>query len=222
MKKTWILAGLAIVLFFLSACGSGAEVAVEAEKWTVLPKERIKLVADLRNEYKGTYADRYFWTIRNPVPDCGDLSCPTCSSTYWTAPEDVSAPRLCEISAEVILRDRAAPSYEESVTTIFEIKVIPFPVANKPPVITKFVVPVQTVATNETISLYVEASDPEGGPIKDYIWSATCGRIVGDGTGISWTAPSIVPLGGTCTVRVSAVDQENSATGISAEFIIVN
>ena len=220
MKRIAIFLGLATVLF-LSACGQGAEVAVEAEKWTVLPKERIKLVADLRNEYKGTYVDRYFWTIRNPVPDCGDLSCPTCSSTYWTAPEDVSAPRLCEISAEVILRDRAAPSYEESVTTIFEIKVIPFPVANKPPVITQFVVPVQTVVTNETVSLYVEASDPEGGPIKDYIWSATCGRIAGDGTGISWSAPSIVPLGGTCTVRVSVVDQENSATGVSAEFIIV-
>src|SRR3989344_5287990 len=219
MKKVMILMMLAVI--FLNACGSGAEVAVEAEKWTVLPKERIKLVADLRNEYKGTYVDRYFWTIRNPVPDCGDLSCPTCSSTYWTAPEDVSAPRLCEISAEVILRDRAAPSYEESVTTIFEIKVIPFPVANKPPVITQFVVPVQTVATNETVSLYVEASDPEGGPIKDYIWSATCGRITGDGTGISWSAPSIVPLGGTCTVRVSVGDQENSATGVSAEFIIV-
>ena len=219
MKRMTILAVLVVI--FLSACGQGAEVAVEAEKWTVLPKERIKLVADLRNEYKGTYVDRYFWTIRNPVPDCGDLSCPTCSSTYWTAPEDVSAPRLCEISAEVILRDRAAPSYEESVTTIFEIKVIPFPVTNKPPVITQFVVPVQTVATNETVSLYVEASDPEGGPL-DYRWSATCGKIVGGGTGISWSAPSFVPLSGTCTVRVSVVDQENSATGISAEFIIVN
>ena len=219
MKKKAILAVLAVV--FLSACGSGAEVAVEAEKWTVLPKERIKLVADLRNEYQGTYASKYFWTIRNPVPDCGDLSCPTCSSTYWTAPEDVAQPRLCEVSVVVLLKDRAHPNYEESVTTIFEIKVIPFPVANKPPVIMQFVVPIQTVATNETISLYVEAHDPEGGPLA-YRWSATCGKIVGGGTGISWSAPSFVPLSGTCTVRVSAVDQENSATGISAEFIIVN
>jgi len=220
MKRIAIFSGLIVVLF-LSACGQGAEVAVEAEKWTVLPKEKIKLVADLRNEYNGTYASKYFWTIRNPVPDCGDLSCPTCSSTYWTAPEDVSQPRLCEISVAVLLKDRAHPSYEESVTTIFEIKVIPFPVTNKPPVITQFVVPVQTVATNETVSLYVEASDPEGRPIKDYIWSATCGKIIGDGTGISWSAPSFVPLSGTCTVRVSVVDQENSATGVSAEFIIV-
>ena len=219
MKRIAILAVLAVV--FLSACGPGAEVAVEAEKWAALPKERIKLVADLRNEYQGTYASKYFWTIRNPVPDCGDLSCPTCSSTYWTAPEDVAQPRLCEISAEVVLRDRAHPNYEESVTTIFEIKVIPFPVMNKPPVITRFIVPVQTVATNEAVSLYVEASDPEGGPL-DYRWSATCGKIVGGGTGISWSAPSFVPLSGTCTVRVSVVDQENSATGISAEFIIVN
>jgi len=219
MKRIAIFAVLSAV--FLSACGPGAEVAVEAEKWTALPKERIKLVADLRNEYQGTYASKYFWTIRNPVPDCGDLSCPTCSSTYWTAPADVSGERLCVVSAEVVLRDRAHPSYEESVTTIFEIKVIPLPVVNKAPVITQFVVPVQTVATNETISLYVEASDPEGGPIKDYVWSATCGKIVGDGTGVSWTAPSIVPFGGTCTVRVSVVDQENSATGVSAEFIIV-
>ena len=219
MKRKAIFAVLAVV--FLSACGSGAEVAVEAEKWTVLPKERIKLVADLRNEYQGTYASKYFWTIRNPVPDCGDLSCPTCSSTYWTAPEDVTQPRLCEVSVVVLLKDRAHPNYEESVTTIFEIKVIPFPVTNKSPVITQFVVPVQTVATNEAVSLYVEASDPEGGPL-DYRWSATCGKIVGGGTGISWSAPSFVPLSGTCTVRVSVVDQENSATGISAEFIIVN
>ena len=219
MKRIAIFAVLAAV--FLSACGPGAEVAVEAEKWTVLPKERIKLVADLRNEYQGTYASKYFWTIRNPVPDCGDLSCPTCSSTYWTAPEDVTQPRLCEVSVVVLLKDRAHPNYEESVTTIFEIKVIPFPVANKPPVIMQFVVPIQTVATNETISLYVEAYDPEGGPL-DYRWSATCGRIVGSGTGISWSASSFVPLSGTCTVRVSAVDQENSATGVSAEFIIVN
>ena len=61
MKRMTILAVLVVI--FLSACGQGAEVAVEAEKWTVLPKERIKLVADLRNEYKGTYVDRYFWTI---------------------------------------------------------------------------------------------------------------------------------------------------------------
>ena len=220
MKRIAIFSGLIVVLF-LSACGQGAEVAVEAEKWTVLPKEKIKLVADLRNEYNGTYASKYFWTIRNPAPDCGDLSCPTCSSTYWTAPADVSGERLCVVSAEVVLRDRAHPSYEESVTTIFEIKVIPLPVVNKAPVITQFVVPVQTVATSETISLYVEASDPEGGPL-DYRWSATCGKIVGGGTGISWSAPSFVPLSGTCTVRVSVVDQENSATGISAEFIIVN
>ena len=215
------LVSVVLIAIFLSACGPGAEVAVEAEKWTVLPKERIKLVADLRNEYQGTYASKYFWTIRNPVPDCGDLSCPTCSSTYWTAPADVAQPRLCEVSVVVLLKDRAHPNYEESVTTIFEIKLIPFPVTNKSPVITQFVVPVQTVATNEAVSLYVEASDPEGGPL-DYRWSATCGIIVGSGTGISWSASSFVPLSGTCTVRVSAVDQENSATGISAEFIIVN
>lgn len=212
MKRYFFL--LVIAIFF-AGCGKGVDLSPRAEKWEVAPGETIRLEANLENMYPGTYAAKRYWAILSP--NCGDLSCVTCASTYWTAPD--MAPKTCTISAEVILRDRDHPYYEESVTTYFDIKVVAVPTANRSPVITAFYIPLQFVSPDETISLWVEAHDPEGGPLT-YHWAASCGRIEGSGSGISWTAPHLVPLGGKCTVHVSVEDQERAATGISAEFVV--
>ena len=212
MKKYFLLI---MALIFLAGCGEGVDVSPRAEKWEVAPGEMIRLEANLENMYPGTYAAKYFWTILDP--NCGDLSRMTSASTYWKAPN--VAPKTCRISTEVILRDHSHPYYEESVTTYFEIKVVAVPTANKPPEIIGFNVPLQFVSPNETISLWVEAVDPEGGPLK-YRWTTSCGLIQGSGSGISWIAPSRPPAGGKCSVMVSVEDQEKAATGISAEFFV--
>lgn len=210
----WILVFLLLV-FLTSGCGKGVDVSPRAEKWEVAPGETIRLEANLENMYPGTYVAKRYWTILDA--NCGDLSCATCASTYWKAPD--IAPQTCSISAEVILRDRAHPYYEESVTTYFDIKVVAVVTVNKSPEITTFHIPLQFVSPDETISLWVEAYDPEGGPLT-YHWTASCGRIDGGGSGISWTAPSKIPTGGKCVVRVSVEDQEIAAVGTSAEFVV--
>lgn len=212
---------LALVLF--SGCGKGTEVEVKAEKWQVVPGESIRLTADTRNIHDG-YSVRYYWTI--VTPNCGDLSSTTGKSVNWKAPSpiEVPAPRICAIEVEVITSYRGSGDKiddQEFITVRFEIKVNPALVVNKPPEITQFNVPLQFVHKGETVSLSVIAHDPEGGALK-YYWKATCGRIVGSGSGISWTAPTIAPFLDRCTVSVSVEDQLKAASGMSADFTILN
>ena len=220
-----ILFCIAIVLlvFIVSGCGEGTDVVVKAGKWTVSPGESIRLTADTRNTYDG-YSIRYYWTI--VAENCGRLSSTTGKSVSWTAPPpiEVPAPRVCTIEVEVITsnnRINDPVNDQEFITVTFQIKVNPAPVTNKPPEITQFNVPLQFVYRGETVSLSVVASDPEGGTLK-YYWKTTCGTIVGSGSGISWTAPAIIPLSGRCTVSVSVEDQLRAASGISADFTIID
>ena len=185
-----VMAAILIPVLF-SGCGQGTDVVVKAGKWTVSPGELIHLTADTRNVYDG-YSVRYYWTII--TENCGRLSSTTGKSVSWTAPPpiDVSAPRICVIEVEVITsnnRINDPVNDQEFITVTFQIKVNPAPVTNKPPEITQFNVPLQFVYRGETISLSVVAHDPEGGTLK-YYWKATCGRIVGSGSGISWTTPT--------------------------------
>ena len=154
------------------------------------------------------------------------MSSTTGKSVSWTAPPpiEVPAPRICTIEVEVITsnnRINDPVNDQEFITVTFQIKVNPAPVANKPPEITQFNVPLQFVYRGETVSLSIVASDPEGGTLK-YYWKATCGAIVGSGSGISWTAPTTIPFSGRCTVSVSVEDQLRARSGTSADFKIID
>lgn len=216
MTIRWI--GLALALLITGVgCGNAPSVSVNAEKQQVIPGERVELRADLRDEYKGTYAVAYYWTI--VTPNCGDLSNTTGYSTVWKAPAEAPEARLCQISVSIVLRDRNAPSYEEVVTAYFNLQVVPFPVINKPPQVI-LVVPVQFVTPNESVSVSVEATDPEGGPLT-YRWEApTGGRFSGSvtGTGAVWVAPS---QPGQYTVRVIVTDQERASADAAAAFTVI-
>lgn len=205
---------LAILTAGLSACGNNAEVAVRTEKQEVVAGERILLSADLRNETEGTFVERTFWTIT--TPDCGDLSATTGQSVWWTAPQNVPSPRQCAVAVEMVLRDRRFPNFEETATSVFEIVVLPSPTKNAPPVLSLIVPPTGCVVVNQTVSLRVEASDPEGGPLR-YQWSASGGSFQGSasGAGAVWIAP---PQQGAHTVRVIVSDRENASAAASAIF----
>ncbi len=213
MKRIIALLGVFFAMG-LSACGGNAEVVVKTEKQEVIAGERILLSADLRNETEGTFTERTFWTII--TPDCGNLSATTGQSVWWTAPQRVLEPRQCDVAVEMVLKDRRFPNFEETATTVFEIIVTPSQTRNAPPAVTLIVPPTGCVAANQTISLRVEAQDPEGGSLR-YQWTASGGSFSGsaNGAGAVWIAP-LPP--GVYTVRVSVTDRENASAGASAIF----
>lgn len=208
----WIIA--VIFTAGLSACAGDTEVAIRPEKHEVAAGERILLSADLRNETEGTYIERTFWTIT--VADCGELSNTTGNTVWWTAPHRVLEARQCDIAVEMVLKDRRFPNFEETATSVFEIVVMPSQTSNAPPAVTLIVPPMACAAANQTVSLRVEASDPEGG-LLSYQWTASGGSFQGStvGAGAVWIAPQ---QQGAYTVRVSVTDRENASAGASAVF----
>jgi outer membrane protein assembly factor BamB len=74
------------------------------------------------------------------------------------------------------------------------------PAANRAPAITGVVVLSSTVATGNTVTLTVSASDPDGDTLS-YVWVSTAGTIGGSGASITWVAPSTVGVYAvTCSV----------------------
>lgn len=221
----WLFVVVILALVFVfGGCGKGTDVEVKAEKWEVFPGESIRLIADTRNMQDGYYA-RYYWTIL--TYDCGRLSSTTSKSVYWTAPTRGPFPRECVIQVEVITSYSGSGDKiddQEFITVEFAIRVNPAPVTNRAPQILRFIVPVQSVAPGDIVSFYVEAIDPEGGTLR-YDWRVVpsyCGTIKGSGAGVTWTVSTLVPLPSSCSVNVAVIDLQGAASGVSAEFIILN
>ncbi len=63
-------------------------------------------------------------------------------------------------------------------------------VKNKPPEIDSIIATPQSVASGETVRLYVKAIDPENGKLQ-YIYKVTDGKISGGGANVTWTAPDV-------------------------------
>jgi glutaminyl-peptide cyclotransferase len=85
--------------------------------------------------------------------------------------------------------------------------------ANRPPVIASLsAAPSATADPGDTLSLSVQADDPEGQPLT-YAWSATRGDFPA-GTAaavVDWIAPA---QAGPCTAKVRVDDGRNAATGV--------
>ena len=53
-----------------------------------------------------------------------------------------------------------------------------------------------------TTTLHCKAQDPDGDTLT-YLWRATCGKITGEGSTVSWTSPGV---NGNCTITVMVND----------------
>jgi len=92
--------------------------------------------------------------------------------------------------------------------------------ANNPPTIESLTVvspPSQVKPTvagqGDVLEYVVSASDPEGDPIS-YLWSASCGTMVGGAAGRAmWRAT--VPPGTSCTVTVVVSDDKGASSSAS-------
>ncbi len=65
-----------------------------------------------------------------------------------------------------------------------------------------------------TTILQCKAQDPDGDKL-DYLWRATCGKITGEGSTVSWTSPGV---NGDCTITVVVNDDRDGKADTSIVF----
>ncbi|MEK7520313.1 MAG: hypothetical protein AAB581_03690 [Patescibacteria group bacterium] len=203
IKTTFLI--FSVFFIFFAGCRSTLDLTLYVSKSVVYPREQVEITSYVHQEKSPV---TYRWEI-SPV-GCGVISCPTCSRVWWRAPIYTGT---CAIGLTAIDGD-GDDAYEAVLISVV-------PVAgNFPPVAGDIVASASSgaVLPGETVSLYVDAYDPEGGPLK-YKWSATCGRVQGSDSGAAWNAP--LTHGTSCVVTVTVSDVPGAASGDSKTFTVL-
>jgi len=135
----------------------------------------------------------------------GSFSTPPGSHMTWVAPDQTG-----DWTITLTVTDARGNTAAESITvTVGE---------NKTPVIQSLAPLSPTVVAGHSTLITCTAEDPEGEPLK-YAWNADCGELTGDGSRITWFAPTSLPgAADECAVTVSVDDGEG---GIAIARIVI-
>lgn len=114
---------------------------------------------------------------------CGTIS-GTGSPVTWTAPGTAGT---CTVTATSVADNTKSAAATVTVTPVISISISPTSA---------------DVAVDGTQEFTATVT---GSGNTSVTWSETCGTISGTGSSVTWTAPSSVPDGGTCTVTATSV-----------------
>jgi len=129
----------------------------------------------------------------------------------WTAPISGGNHEIT-----VMVKDNKGAEASETVAIIAE------STKNDPPRITKVTIDnkeaqeVNTIKILRTVNLHCVAEDPEGGKLN-YLWSATGGRIKGEGPIVQWISPGVSD---DHIVRVKVVDERGAEAEAMLNFFV--
>jgi hypothetical protein len=155
----------------------------------------------------------YSWSVDNGVID-GEGS-----KIIWTAPEEEG-----DYSIDIMVSDGNGNDVSDSVLISVVAKPNGAPVVNllvKPEGKPEVTITPETSAgvieirlpRNDTAEIYCIAEDPDGDTIE-YIWSATAGRVTGEGANVLYLASEK----GKQAVTVTAIDSRGAKTKLAVYF----